>query len=498
MIEEPLAIGLREAEAPLVLALDIGTSGLRAFLFDRTARPIRTCIAHSDRPVRTSRGGEATLDAEERARAAAAAIDAVLARAGRRASEIAAVAVSTIWHSVLGVDARGRPTTGLLTWADTRPRDAAARLRTELDPEEVHRRTGCYLHASYLPAKLRYLRDGEPDAYRRAAWWGSIGEFLLWKLFGERRAGHGMASATGLYDQRRRAWDPAMLAHLGIDEKALSAIDDGALSGLRARYARRWPALARVPWLPAFGDGACSNVGAGAVRRDTAALMLGTSGALRVLYETDDPPVVRGGWTYRLDARRVVAGGALSNGGNVLTWLRQILPSVDQKAVARRPVGAHGITALPFLAGDRSPTWNDAARAVVAGMRLGTTAEDLAQAMIEAMIHRVALLAALVDEALPGIATLVGTGGAALGEPWLLQLCADAVGRPVVASGAGEGSARGAATAALERIGAIRGLDGVPSPRSRVFRPRPEVASRMREARDAQRRLEEAVRELYS
>src|SRR5439155_455012 len=121
---------------------------------------------------------------------------------------------------------------------------------------------------------------------------------------------------------------------------------------------------ARVPWVPAIGDGACSNVGAGAVGRDVAAIFLGASGAIRVLFETDDPPVVSGGWTYHLDARRVVAGGALSNGGNVIAWLRRAFPTVDPAALWRGSLDGDGITALPLLAGDRSPTWNDAARPV--------------------------------------------------------------------------------------------------------------------------------------
>src|SRR5207237_80808 len=161
---------------------------------------------------------------------------------------------------------RARPTTRLITWADARPRSAAARLRKELDEIAVHARTGCMLHASYLPAKLSWLRDADPESFRRTARWLSFGESLYLQLFG------------------------------------------------------------------ALGDGACANVGAGAVRRDEAALTLGTSGALRVVYPTVEPPVVRGGWTYRLDATRACAGGAVSNVGNVVTWLAQRFPKLDLEA----------------------------------------------------------------------------------------------------------------------------------------------------------------------
>lgn len=495
MLREPLAIPLSKAKAPLVLALDFGTSGLRAFVFDVRGRPIERCIAHADRPVRTSPDGEATVDPDERVRAACGAIDEVLRCAGRRASDIAVVATSTFWHSLLGVDERGRPTTRVLTWADTRARGDAAALRTELDERAVHARTGCVLHASYLPAKLRWLSAQERDAYRRTARWLSLGEYLYLALLGEARAAHGMASATGLYDQRARRWDRPLLAHLGVAEDALSPIDDVPLRGLRRAYARRWPALAGVPWVPAIGDGACSNVGAGAVGREVASLFLGTSGAMRVVYATDDPPVVEGGWTYRLDARRVVAGGALSSGGNVLSWLARTFPGVDL-ARAVRGAGSERLVALPLLAGDRSPSWDDAARAAVAGIGLSDTAEDVARAMVEGVAHRVARLWRVVHDALPGVSTVVATGGTLLALPWLIQLFADAIDRPVVMSAAGEGSARGAALAGLERVGIVPDITSVRSPLGRVFRPRPEVHARLAEGVERQRLLEEAVRPL--
>jgi gluconokinase len=498
VLREPLAIPLREARAPLVLALDIGTSGLRVFLFDVRARPIAPFVAHADRPVRTSVDGEVTVDADERVRAACRAIDTVLAKAGRRADEIAAVATSTFWHSLLGVDAEGRPTTRVLTWADTRARGAAAALRREVDPVATHARTGCVLHASYLPAKLRWIREHDADAYARTKWWMSLGEYLYLRVLGARRAGHGMASATGLYEQRSRGWDRQLLSHLVVGKETLSPIDDAPLTGMLPVFARRWPALANAKWVPAIGDGACSNVGAGAIGRDTASLFLGTSGAMRVVYASDDPPIVEGGWTYRLDRARVVAGGALSNGGNVLGWVARTFPDVDVARAVRRPPVAGPLIALPLLAGDRSPTWNDAARAAVAGVGLGTTSEDIARAMIEGVAYRVTRLWDITSRAIPSIDRVIATGGTLLALPWLIQLFADAIDRPLLMSQAGEGSARGAAIAALERIGAVPDIAAIRSPIGRTFRPRPDVTARLRAGMQRQRELEEALAPLMS
>ena len=434
VLREPLAISLREARAPLVLALDIGTSGLRVFLFDARGRPIAPFVAHADRPVRTSVDGEVTVDADERVRAACGAIDALLASAGRRAGEIAAVVTSRSGTACCGVDADARPTTRVLTWADTRARGAAGALRREVDPVATHARTGCVLHASYLPAKLRYIREHDAEAYARTKWWMSLGEYLYLRILGRRQAAHGMASATGLYDQRARRWDRQLLAHLVVGEETLSAIDDAPLTGMLPIFARRWPALASAKWVPAIGDGACSNVGAGAVGRETASLFLGTSGAMRVVYASDDPRSWRVDGPIAWTARASSPAAPCRTAGTCSAGSRGPFRTSTCREHSAEPPAAGPLVALPLLAGDRSPTWNDAARAAVAGIGLGTTSEDIARAMVEGVAYRVRRLWDVTSRAMPSIDRVIATGGTLLALPWLIQLFADAIDRPLLMS----------------------------------------------------------------
>src|SRR5438876_9394488 len=102
---EPLAIALRDARPPLVLAIDIGTSGLRTFLFDVRGRPVGSAIARRDRTPRTAADGEVSVDPDERVRAAADAVDETLAAAGRRAKGVAAVATGKVAHRLGGREA---------------------------------------------------------------------------------------------------------------------------------------------------------------------------------------------------------------------------------------------------------------------------------------------------------------------------------------------------------------------------------------------------------
>src|SRR5262249_34670274 len=259
--------------------------------YDAAGRAIEGATAQDAYPLRTAPDGGVELDADDLVERTLALLDTLAAQAPAAVAAVQAVAASTFWHNVLGVDAQGRAITPLLLWADARSHRQAQALRTMLDERAVHTRTGCVLHWSYLPAKLRWLGETQPALVRRVRRWLSFGEYLYLTLFGEARCSVSMASATGLFDQHTRTWDPEVLAAVPVEPERLGLLSDKPFTGLSKYTAMRWPALRTVPWYPAYGDGACSNVGCGCVTRARWALMIGTSGALRVAWRTPDTQI---------------------------------------------------------------------------------------------------------------------------------------------------------------------------------------------------------------
>ncbi|WP_228281785.1 gluconokinase [Rubrobacter marinus] len=482
-----------------VLALDVGSSSVRCSVYRGLGEVVEGTASAHEHAFERGAGGAATLDPEVLAALVFRAVDETLSKGGGTEGGIAAVATSTFWHSLLGVDARGRPTTPIFTWADRRAAGAARGLRRTLDEGAVHARTGSVLHSSYWPAKLLWLSRTDPDAFSRTDRFLSPGEYLQLKLFGEARVGTSMASGTGLLDQNRKAWDGDLLAALPIDEGKLSPISDEPLGGLGGEWAERWPALREVPWFPAVGDGACSNVGSGCVTQDRLALMVGTSGAMRVLWEAESAEVPDGLWCYRADARRFVSGGALSDGGNLVEWLRRTLrlPGEEEAEglLSRMQPDSHGLTLLPLLAGERGPGWADEANGTVAGLSMGTTPIDILRAAMEAVALRFALIAEGLDAAFPEGARgreVVATGGGLLGSPTWARIMADALGRPVTVSGVGEASSRGAALLAAEALGGPR-IEEVPAPFGETIQPDDGRHEAYRRALERQRELYEDV-----
>ena len=437
-----------------VLALDVGTSSIRALVHDEAGEPVGEAA---------SRKYE-TDDADRMVEEVRAAVEEALA-----GGAVDAVGASTFGHSLLVLDDRGRPVSPVYGWRDTRSEDAAEALTRRLDPEAVHTRTGAHLHSSYWPAKLAWLSQEEPELFRSATRFVSFADYLYERLTGAQpQCSVSLASGTGLLDLETADWDQELLSTLGVGPERLPTLGGEPAGG----------------WYPALLDGACSNLGVGCVTRERAALMVGTSGAYRVLYEAERPRPRPGLFLYRVDERRLLEGGALSDGGNVHYWLDEVLGE-DEDSFADRDPDDHGVTFLTLLGGERSPGWRAHVRGALTGLSFETTARDIRQAALEGVAFRFAAVA----ELMPEVEDVVATGGALVRSPAWCQLMADALGRPITLSAVEEASLRGAAVATLERLG----VTAAEAPLGRTFEPRAEHADAYRRARARDRALYEAV-----
>lgn len=480
----------------MILAIDVGTSSARAALYDESGQPVDGRFHRVRyRPLLVPDGG-VEHDPRRLLDAVAACLDGVLAGPGL--PDVTAVGVATFWHGLLGFDGSGRPLTPIYMWGDTRSAPDAALLREALDAGALHARTGCLLHSSYWPAKLRWLVRERPEERARVARWGSFGEFLELRLFGEAATSLSMASATGLLDQDTMAWDPVALAAAELEERRLFPLCDRRQGrrGLRPEWARRWPALRGAVWFPAVGDGAASNVGSGCTDPTRMALSLGTSAALRVATTAPEPPP-RGLWRYRLDGRLGLVGGALSEGGNVYAWCRDVLRLPDEAEIERiladNPPDAHGLTVLPFLAGERAPGWRGDRRGTITGLGLGTSAAQILQSALEAVALRIALVyLSLRPRATPQHEVVASGGMLPISRTWV-QRIADAIGHPVTLSGEQEATSRGAAVLALEALGRLPDVGAAQAPLGERLSPDAAHHARLQQALGRQRRLDDAL-----
>ena len=473
-----------------MVALDVGSSSVRAFLFDSRLSPGRSVeVRHPIRP-RIRPDGTAELDVEALVRVVVRSLTELLRLAGpARTADIAGVGTSTFWHGLVATNDSAQALTPLYLWADSRSRMEVPRLKDRLDSERVRLRTGCPIHPSYWPARLAWLKTERPSLWKQPVWWLSFGDLLYWRLFGRLGTSLSMASGTGLFRLADCRWDEELMAQLDIGHDSLPAIAE-VEQGLTPAYRRRWPQLADVPWLHAAGDGALANLGSACTTPAQRALTVGTSGALRVMHRSPGPEAPTGLWTYRLDRARLVTGGALSNGGNLRTWLRDVLRMDDRRledVVRAMPPAAHGLTLLPHLAGERSLGFAAGAFGAIAGLTSATTAADIARAGLEAVAIEFARVDQRLDQVFTRPRRLVGGGAALLRSPAWMQIMADALGRPLVA-GEAEASGRGAALFVLEALGIGKGSAPMLEP-GRTYRPDRRATKAYRAAASRQQDL---------
>ncbi len=455
----------------LVLTLDLGTSSTRAMVFDEQARPVKDLEAQVKYKVRTTPDGGNELDADTMLKCTQRAIDQVLEKAGRRAKQIVAVASDSLVSNVLGVDADGRAVTPVFTYADTRNARQVTELRAQFDQEANHQRVGTLFHSSYLPARFLWLAQNRPADLQRARYWMSLGEYMVWRWTGERACSYSVASWTGLLNRQKLEWDNELITQLPITQSQLSPLVDfdTHVGALRGKYVERWSALRDAKFFPTLGDGAAVNVGSGCVNASHIAMTMGTTSAMRVVLPAvtqQARPVPHGLWAYRVTRENELVGGALSEGGALFSWMKQTLKlrrtAIEAQLAAMGP-DAHGLTMLPFLAGERAPNWNADARGAITGLSLNTQPIDILRAGLEAMAYRLGLIFGLLHGAAPNASKVIASGGALMNSPALVQIIADVLGVPVMLSAENEATSRGDAVLALKALGRINSFEDVPA-----------------------------------
>ncbi len=460
-----------------ILALDIGTSSVRAALYDLRGNVLPATMVKNERQLKITEDGGAEIDAFEAFAQIETAIEDVLEKSKDIEGEISTVAASSFWHSLVGIDKTGKPTTKVFGWADTRSQKYVSVLRENLNETEVHNRTGARFHSSFWTAKLLWLKNESTKIFENTDKWLSFSDFAALKLFGEAQTSVSMASATGIFDIRLNDWDAPLIEFLKIKGENLPEIvtEDSQTFQINSKYAKRWTRLKNAKWFLAIGDGAANNIGAGCTEKSKAALMVGTSGAMRVAFNGDPPKQIPNGlWCYRIDRKRVILGGALSDGGGLYRWLKDNLKLVGtddeiENEIAGKEPDSHELTFLPFLGGERSTGYHETAHGAVLGLKSATDSIDIVQAALESVAYRFGDIFDQLNKVLE-LRSIIASGGALRESPVWTQIIADVLAQNLSLPDVREASSRGAVLLALETIGKIESIEKQITPKGREFK----------------------------
>jgi gluconokinase len=456
------------------IGVDIGTTSTKAIVFSESGAV--KGMANHGYPLLSPQPGWSEQDPKVIFDAVIAALHEAIAKANAAPQDIAAVGVSGAMHSLIVMDAQNSPLTNGIIWADTRSIAQTEQLQQN-GGLAIYRRTGTPIHPMSPLTKLMWMRERDPETFNRAAKFISVKEYVLYQLFGRYVVDYSIASATGLFNLEQLDWDADALSVAGIRPDQLSELvpTTYSLRGMRSHWAEAIGLRPDTPVVVGASDGVLANLGVGAITPDQAAITIGTSAAVRSVVPRPMTDPQGRTFCYVLTDDRWVIGGPSNNGGVVLRWFRDNFsaPEIEQasqegvdpydvmiRAAEAIPAGAEGLLFLPFLSGERAPSWNPDARGVFFGAAMHHTRAHFIRAILEGILFNVYEITQILNAQVGGNPAIRASGGYARSQPWL-QMTADLFGTEVLVPEVFEGSGFGAAVLAMYAVGALADLTEV-------------------------------------
>ncbi|MGC9522122.1 MAG: xylulokinase [Anaerolineae bacterium] len=432
--------------ARFVLAHDLGTTGNKATLYNAAGKLVGSAFyAYETDYPHTS---WAEQSPEDWWTAVCSSTHRLLKQTSTPETEIACITFSGQMMGCVPLDREARPLRKAIIWADQRAVEQAQWVGERIAFEDIYQITGHRLSSSYSLAKILWLRDHQPEIYRRAYKFTHAKDAIVARLTGVFVTDPSDASGMNLYDLNTGTWSPRILDAVGLDAAQLPEIrpSSAVVGHVTSNAAAEVGVAVGTPVVIGGGDGACAAAGAGVVLEGTAYNYVGSSSwiALATTSPIYDPDYKTFTFAHLVPGM-FMPDGTMQAAGASYQWTRdQLCPFEVQAASTLRispyelmnaeasasPPGANGLLFLPYLMGERSPHWNPQARGAFVGLTIRHTRADMIRAVLEgvAMNLRAILDAFWAQGAKVDAIRLIG--GGARSALWN-QIMADVYGVPV-------------------------------------------------------------------
>ena len=436
----------------LLLGIDTSTTATKALLMTPEGKVV--AIGSTPHTLSTPRPLWSEQDPEDWWQATCASIRSALASAKARPEDIQAIGLTGQMHGLVLLNADGHILRPAMLWNDGRAQEQCDAIRRQLGGlGALVAETGNDAFAGFTAPKLLWVRQHEPEVYRRVAQVLLPKDYLRYRLTGAYATDRAGAGGTLMLDLASRDWSDAVLNALDVPRSWCPPTHEGTdvTEEISETAAEATGLQAGTPVVAGGGDQAASAVGVGAVDPDVWALSLGTSGV--VFAPTTAPQVAPEGrahaFPHAVPGRWHLMGVMLSAAGS-LRWYRDTFaPDTDYDTLvaeaASVPPGADGLTFLPYLSGERTPHANALAQGAFVGLTMRHGRGHATRAVLEGVAYGLRdNLELLRQSGVEAPKDLRVAGGGAVSPVWR-QILADALGVPLSPVQAPEAAAFGAA-----------------------------------------------------
>lgn len=439
-----------------LLGIDVGTGGTRAIVVDTTGRIVGSAT-HEHVPFASPQTGWAEQDPADWWQAACRAIPAALRDAQVGADAITAVGFSGQMHGSVLLDDEDAIVRPALIWCDQRTDEQCKAITEQIGPARLIELTSNPALTGFTLPKLLWVREHEPELWRRVRSVMLPKDYVRFRLTGDRATDVADASGTLLFDVGGRQWSRDMLDEMELSAAILPrAYESPEVTGsVTTAGAEATGLRVGTPVVAGGGDQAAGAVGMGIVRAGAVSATIGTSGV--VFAATDRPALDPQGrvhtFCHAVPGRWHIMG-VTQGAGLSLRWFRDTFGSgADDgrdpyerlvEEAARVPAGSDGVMWAPYLMGERTPHLDAHARAALVGLNASHGRGHIVRAILEGVAFSLKDSFSIFEEMRVPVGGVRLGGGGARSPVWR-QIQADVYGYPVEIVQAEEGAAYGAA-----------------------------------------------------
>jgi xylulokinase len=436
----------------MFLGIDCGTQGTKALLLDAASGRVLGQGSASHALI-SGPNGRREQDTEQWTRAFATATAAALAEAGVDGSAVLGIGISGQQHGLVTLDAEGRVLRPAKLWCDTESAGQNQQLLDWLGDEQGSlQRLGVVIAPGYTVSKLLWMKQQHAELFERIAHVLLPHDYLNYWLTGRYCSEYGDASGTGYFNVRTRQWDVGILREIdpgGRLEAALPELIEPhqTVGRLRPELAAKLGLNLQAIVASGGGDNMMGAIGTGNIRPGAITMSLGTSGTLYAFAEeariSPQPAVATfcsssGGWLP------LICTMNLTNANAAIRDLLQLDLDGFNTLVGQAPIGAQGVTSLPFLNGERVPALPHATASLHGLTADNMTRANLCRAVVEGVTYGLRYGLDLLRESGIRSERIQLIGGGAKNPLWR-QIVADMMATPVVCPTHSEAAALGGA-----------------------------------------------------
>jgi xylulokinase len=451
--------------APYVIGCDVGSQGTNAALYGADGTLVSSSYVPTD--VSFPSPGWAEQDPDLWTQAVTSAVATLVAQVG--SSAVKALSFGSQLDGMVVCDEAGRPVRPAMIWMDRRAEAQAAALAERISPHDFYRHVGANLDSSHGVFKALWVRDEQPDLWKRATSLMPPGSFVLRHVTGVLAVDYSNASSLALLDPKSRTWSEEALEAAGIDLTMLPELAPGTepVGPVTAAFAEATGLGPGTVVAVGCGDEMAATLGAGVYAPGEVCDVVGTAEPVCAASAEpqEDPTMLVECHPHADPEAWLLENPGFVSGGN-LRWWRDHFAPVERSAEAeglgdaydflgreadRIQPGSEGLIFLPCMQGAMAPEWNGAARGVFYGLTLAHSRAHMTRAVLEGSAFALRDILEAMRNAGLAVRRLTIVGGGAKGPVWR-QIKADVTGLPVRVPTSVETTATGAAI--LAAVGA--------------------------------------------